>query len=396
VLSIDLLFFEQCSFLGENGLVQKKVIFTMTELTFNNVIKRYGKVEVVHGVTLEVKDKEFLVLVGPSGCGKSTLLRMIAGLEEITEGTISIDGKVVNDDAPKDRGLAMVFQNYALYPHMNVYNNMAFGLKQSKTPKDEIQQRVEEVAETLELGELLLRKPHELSGGQRQRVAMGRAMVRKPSIFLFDEPLSNLDAKLRIQMRAEIKILHQRVNSTMVYVTHDQIEAMTLADRIVVLKDGYIEQVGTPLELFLKPVNVFVAGFIGTPPMNLITCKIEKKEQEIFLKFAGNLKVPVPMRPEATIEDGQDVVMGIRTEEISIADETSSSRPEWIYSGTVKVVEPLGNENHLHVEIDGVTFVVRCEGRRIIKTGARIQVAFNLDQLHIFDAKTTNVVYQEA
>ena len=213
----------------------------MTELKFNNVVKRYGKVEVVHGVNLDVKDKEFLVLVGPSGCGKSTLLRMIAGLEEISEGTISIDGRVVNDDAPKDRGLAMVFQNYALYPHMDVYENMSFGLKQSKTPKDEIQQRVEEVADILGLEDLLLRKPHELSGGQRQRVAMGRAMVRKPSIFLFDEPLSNLDAKLRIQMRAEIKMLHQRVKSTMVYVTHDQVEAMTLADRIVVLKDGYIE-----------------------------------------------------------------------------------------------------------------------------------------------------------
>ena len=367
----------------------------MTELNFNNVIKRYGKVEVVHGVNLDVKDKEFLVLVGPSGCGKSTLLRMIAGLEEISEGTISIDGRIVNDDAPKDRGLAMVFQNYALYPHMNVYNNMAFGLKQRKTPKDEIRKRVEEVADILGLEDLLLRKPHELSGGQRQRVAMGRAMVRKPSIFLFDEPLSNLDAKLRIQMRAEIKMLHQRVKSTMVYVTHDQVEAMTLADRIVVLKDGYIEQVGTPLELFLKPVNVFVAGFIGTPPMNLVKCKIAQNGQENYLQFNSGLKFPGPTRTEATIEDGQDVVMGIRTEEITIADETSSHRPEWIFPGTVKVVEPLGNENHLHVEVDGVTFVVRCEGRRMVKTGDEIEVAFNFDQLHIFDAKSTNVVYQE-
>ncbi len=367
----------------------------MTELKFNNVVKKYGKVEVVHGVNLDVKDKEFLVLVGPSGCGKSTLLRMIAGLEEISEGTISIDGRVVNDDAPKDRGLAMVFQNYALYPHMDVYENMSFGLKQSKTPKDEIRQRVEEVADILGLEDLLLRKPHELSGGQRQRVAMGRAMVRKPSIFLFDEPLSNLDAKLRIQMRAEIKMLHQRVKSTMVYVTHDQVEAMTLADRIVVLKDGYIEQVGTPLELFLKPANMFVAGFIGTPPMNLVTGKIKRESLGDFLVFGSDLKIPIPPRPEAIMEDGQDVVMGIRTEELTIADENNSNRPEWIFPGVVRVVEPLGNENHFHVAFGGVTFVARCEGRRAIKSGEKIEIAFNLEQLHIFDTKTTNVIYQE-
>ena len=367
----------------------------MTELKFDNVVKRYGKIEVVHGVDLEVKDKEFLVLVGPSGCGKSTLLRMIAGLEEISEGTISIDGEVINDKAPKDRGLAMVFQNYALYPHMNVYENMAFGLRQRKTPKDEIQQRVEEVGGILGLKDLLFRKPHELSGGQRQRVAMGRAMVRKPDIFLFDEPLSNLDAKLRIQMRAEIKILHQRVKSTMVYVTHDQVEAMTLADRIVVLKDGYIEQVGTPLELFLTPVNVFVAGFIGTPPMNLLSCSIKREGQCDFLEFEGGLKIPVPERSDAQVEDGQKVFMGIRTEEISIVDKQSSSRPEWVFPGTVKVVEPLGNENHLYVDVHGMTFVARCEGRRIIKTGEKIEIAFNLEQLHLFDAKTERVVYQE-
>ncbi len=367
----------------------------MAELKFNNVTKRYGKVKVVHGIDLGVKDKEFLVLVGPSGCGKSTLLRMIAGLEEVTDGTITIGDKVINDVAPKDRGLAMVFQNYALYPHMNVYENMAFGLKQRKTPKEEILQRVEEVGEILGLEDLLQRKPHELSGGQRQRVAMGRAMVRKPSIFLFDEPLSNLDAKLRIQMRAEIKMLHQRVKSTMVYVTHDQIEAMTLADRIVVLKDGYIEQVGTPLELFLKPVNSFVAGFIGTPPMNLLPCKIQKESQGDFLMFDGGLKIPVPKRSDGKTEDGQDVIMGIRTEELTIAEENTSIPSEWIFPGLVKVVEPLGNENHLHVELQGMTFVARCEGRRVVQSGERIEVAFNLEQLHIFDAKTTKVIYQE-
>ena len=367
----------------------------MTELKFNNVTKKYGKNEVVHGINLDIRDKEFLVLVGPSGCGKSTLLRMIAGLEEISEGTISIGGKVINDEAPKDRGLAMVFQNYALYPHMDVYENMAFGLKQRKTPKEEIQQRVEEVGETLGLKDLLLRKPHELSGGQRQRVAMGRAMVRKPSVFLFDEPLSNLDAKLRIQMRAEIKMLHQRVKSTMVYVTHDQVEAMTLADRIVVLKDGYIEQVGTPLELFLNPANSFVAGFIGTPPMNLLPCKIEKNTNGDILAFESGLHIPIPPRAEAKLEDGQNVLMGIRTEEITIVDDKNSSRPEWVFPGLVKVVEPLGNENHLHVELQGVTFVARCEGRKIIKAGEKIEVSFNLEQLHIFDKKTTQVIYQE-
>ncbi len=366
----------------------------MTELRFNNVIKRYGKVEVVHGINLSVVDKEFLVLVGPSGCGKSTLLRMIAGLEEISEGTISIDDKVINNVAPKDRGLAMVFQNYALYPHMNVYENMAFGLKQRKTPKSEIQQRVQSVAQILGLENLLQRKPHELSGGQRQRVAMGRAMVRKPSVFLFDEPLSNLDAKLRIQMRAEIKMLHQRVNSTMVYVTHDQVEAMTLADRIVVLKDGYIEQVGTPLELFLRPANVFVAGFIGTPPMNLLRCEIALDDGRVWLVFPGGLRVPVPPRQDASLEHALDVVMGIRTEEITLVDEESSFPAEWIYPAVVKVVEPLGNENHLHVEVHGETFVARCEGRRIVKAGAKVNIAFNLEQLHLFDAKSSQVIYQ--
>ena len=373
-----------------------RVCGTMTELKFNNVIKRYGKTEVVHGVDLTIRDKEFLVLVGPSGCGKSTLLRMIAGLEEISEGTITIGGEVVNDVAPKDRGLAMVFQNYALYPHMNVYDNMAFGLKQRKTPKDEIDQRVQEVAEILGLEELLKRRPHELSGGQRQRVAMGRAMVRKPSIFLFDEPLSNLDAKLRIQMRAEIKLLHQRVQSTMVYVTHDQVEAMTLADRIVVLKDGCIEQVGTPLELFLTPVNSFVAGFIGTPPMNLVPSRLKKGDQGWLLEFAGGLHIPIPENPEAELTDGRDVLMGLRTEEITLAEPDSTIPAEWIFPGRIKVVEPLGNENHIHVEAQGVTFVGKCEGRSMVRSGDSVELAFNLEQLHIFDKKSRRVIFQSA
>ncbi|PID75490.1 MAG: glycerol-3-phosphate ABC transporter ATP-binding protein [Deltaproteobacteria bacterium] len=366
----------------------------MAELRFENVIKRYGKTEVVHGINLQVVDKEFLVLVGPSGCGKSTLLRMIAGLEEVSEGTISMDDQVINDLAPKDRGLAMVFQNYALYPHMNVFDNMAFGLRQRKTSKEEILQRVEAVADILGLNELLQRRPHELSGGQRQRVAMGRAMVRKPSVFLFDEPLSNLDAKLRIQMRAEIKMLHQRVQSTMVYVTHDQVEAMTLADRIVVLRNGYIEQVGTPLELFLRPANVFVAGFIGTPPMNLIPCVVDVKDGQSWLQFSKDLRIPIPRAGETDLQHRQKVVAGIRTEEITLADESASTPADWVFPGVVKVVEPLGNENHLFVDLSGETFIARCAGRREVRAGDSVDLAFNLEQLHIFDAETTRVVYQ--
>ncbi|MCD4744257.1 MAG: sn-glycerol-3-phosphate ABC transporter ATP-binding protein UgpC [Desulfobacteraceae bacterium] len=365
----------------------------MTELKFENVIKKYGKIEVIHGINLDIKNKEFLVLVGPSGCGKSTLLRMVAGLEEISSGTILIDGKIVNDIAPKDRGLAMVFQNYALYPHMNVFNNMSFGLKLSKTPKNEIKQRVEEVANILGLEDLLTRRPHELSGGQRQRVAMGRAMVRKPSIFLFDEPLSNLDAKLRIQMRAEIKMLHQRVNSTIIYVTHDQIEAMTLADRIVVLKDGYIEQVGTPLELFEKPVNTFVAGFIGTPPMNLVECKISKQDDSTFVQFETGLKFSIPEKQGTDLTDGQKVILGLRAEEVTPINTNTSLPKDWIFQGNIQVVEPLGNETNLHLDIMGVKMMSKSEGRQTFKPNENIKVGLNLNEMHLFDLETTRVVY---
>jgi len=365
----------------------------MAELTFKNVIKKYGKNEVIHDINLEIHDKEFLVLVGPSGCGKSTLLRMVAGLEEISGGTISINGKVINEMAPKDRGLAMVFQNYALYPHMNVFNNMAFGLKLRKTPKEEIRQRVEEVGTILGLEDLLTRKPHELSGGQRQRVAMGRAMVRKPSIFLFDEPLSNLDAKLRIQMRAEIKLLHQRVDSTMIYVTHDQVEAMTLADRIVVLKDGYIEQVGTPLDLFSNPVNTFVAGFIGTPPMNLADCRIKHREGNIFARFESGLEIPVPPKEGMQLNDGQDVILGLRAEEITPVPPASSLQETWTVEGNIMVAEPLGNETQLHMDLKGVKLMARSEGKQIYKPNQTITLGLNLNELHLFDAGTTRVVY---
>jgi sn-glycerol 3-phosphate transport system ATP-binding protein len=364
----------------------------MAELKIKDVIKKYGKTQVIHGVNLDINDKEFLVLVGPSGCGKSTLLRMVAGLEEISSGTISINGKVVNDIAPKDRGLAMVFQNYALYPHMNVFENMSFGLRIAKTPKEEIKQRVDEVSVILGLEELLFRKPHELSGGQRQRVAMGRAMVRKPSIFLFDEPLSNLDAKLRIQMRAEIKMLHQRVDSTIIYVTHDQVEAMTLADRIVVLKDGYIEQVGTPLELFSAPVNTFVAGFIGTPPMNLIEGRIEQTQDANFVQFDSGLKVPVPYKEGTNLAHDQKIVMGLRAEEIVPAD-TRTTLPDWIFKGKVMVSEPLGNETQLHMDIMGIKLLCRSQGKKIFKPNENLDMAMNFSEMHLFDAKTTRVIY---
>jgi multiple sugar transport system ATP-binding protein len=294
---------------------------------------------------------------------------------------------------PKDRGLAMVFQNYALYPHMNVFENMSFGLRIGKTPKAEIKKRVDEVSVILGLEDLLLRKPHELSGGQRQRVAMGRAMVRKPSVFLFDEPLSNLDAKLRIQMRAEIKLLHQRVDSTILYVTHDQVEAMTLADRIVVLRNGYIEQVGTPLELFSNPANTFVAGFIGTPPMNLVEGTIDKDQDAAFVRFEAGLKLPVPDKNGVDLAHGQKVVMGLRAEEIIPVDEDSSFQKDWIFKGTVMVSEPLGNETQLHMDIMGVKLMSKSEGKRIFKPNQSLMLAMNFNEMHLFDAQTTRVIY---
>ncbi|MDT8273487.1 MAG: sn-glycerol-3-phosphate ABC transporter ATP-binding protein UgpC [Desulfomonilia bacterium] len=365
----------------------------MADVVLQDVIKKFGKVEVVHGVNLEFHDNEFIVLVGPSGCGKSTILRMIAGLEKVTEGHIFINGKMVNDVAPKDRGIAMVFQNYALYPHMNVFNNMSFGLKLSKKPKEEILKRVHETAEILELKELLHRKPHELSGGQRQRVAMGRAMVRNPSIFLFDEPLSNLDAKLRTQMRTEIKLLHQRVLVTTIYVTHDQVEAMTLADRIVVMNDGYVEQVGKPIELFERPANIFVAGFIGSPPMNLVAAKIIRWDNSLYLDFNGRLKIPVPEKQDALLKENMDVVMGLRTEDFSIDTGTNGFPQEWKVDGIVEVVEPLGGETNMHMNMQGVRFTARSEGRRIISVGETLRLALNLNHLHIFDATTTLSIY---
>jgi len=365
----------------------------MTTVSLKNLTKKFGDLEVVHSINLEIKDSEFIVLVGPSGCGKSTTLRMIAGLEEVSGGEIYIGDRLVNDVFPKDRNVAMVFQNYALYPHMNVYDNMSFGLKLSKTPKAEIKERVTRAAAILNIQELLDRKPAELSGGQRQRVAMGRAIVRNPEIFLFDEPLSNLDAKLRTQMRTEIKELHQRVKNTIIYVTHDQVEAMTLGDRIVVLKEGYIEQVGNPIEIFQNPVNTFVAGFIGNPPMNLVEGEITKKGAGLQISIASGLRVPIPEKPQSQIREGQKVVMGLRTEDI-VLDEGRSDIPDiWKFNADVVITEPLGSETHIHVNVNGVKMTGKCEGRKIVQPHETIKLAFNLNHLYIFDALSTKSIY---
>jgi multiple sugar transport system ATP-binding protein len=365
----------------------------MAQVTLENIVKKFGKTEVVHGISLDIADKEFVVLVGPSGCGKSTVLRMVAGLEKITAGTVKIGNYKVNDIAPKDRDVAMVFQNYALYPHMNVFDNMSFGLKLSKTPKAEILERVNEAAGILGLQELLKRKPHQLSGGQRQRVAMGRAIVRKPSVFLFDEPLSNLDAKLRTQMRTEIKRLHQKVQSTAIYVTHDQVEAMTLADRIVVMRNGNIEQVGRPMDLFEQPANTFVAGFIGSPPMNLMAARTVKVDNTLMLRLGDDLMVPLPEKEGMSIGEEMDVVMGLRTEDFTMDNKDAQFPDSWTVEGTVEVVEPLGGETHMHMNFKGATFITKAEGRTIYKTGQTLRMAMNLNHLHLFDADTSLAIY---
>ncbi len=326
----------------------------MSNVILQNIVKRYDEIEVVHGIDLTIAPKEFVVLVGPSGCGKSTTLRMIAGLEEISDGELQIDDKVVNRVAPKDRDVAMVFQNYALYPHLNVAENIAFGLRIRKESKEHIAKSVSEVGDILGLTPYLERRPADLSGGQRQRVAMGRAIVRRPKVFLFDEPLSNLDAKLRTQMRAEIKRLHKRLGATSVYVTHDQVEAMTLADRIVVMNDGRIEQVGTPMDVFMNPVNTFVAGFIGSPPMNQFSGVVEANSNGFHVKV-GEISINVP---ESTpVEQGQSVVVGIRPEHLSLeASEQSSTIPL-----SLELVETLGSEALLHAIVAGVEVIIKVE-----------------------------------
>ncbi|BDA84418.1 ABC transporter ATP-binding protein [Aureimonas sp. SA4125] len=349
----------------------------MAEVSVKNIVKRYGSVQVIHGVDVDIKDGEFVVLVGPSGCGKSTLLRMIAGLEAISGGTVSIGGRVVNDMLPKDRDIAMVFQSYALYPHKTVRENMGFSLKIKGLPKAEVEAKVAKAADILDLAKLLDRYPKELSGGQRQRVAMGRAIVRDPQVFLFDEPLSNLDAKLRVAMRVEIKELHQRLKTTTVYVTHDQIEAMTMADKIVVMKDGHVEQIGKPLELYDSPRNIFVAGFIGSPSMNFIKGRIDEADgRPVFVSDKG-ATLPVG---EVRAEKSQSVIYGIRPEHIAIGPSGIPAR--------VSLLEPTGSETQIFARIGGDAIDAVVKDRVDVNPGDEVLFTIDPRRAHIFDAKT--------
>ena len=368
----------------------------MASLSLRHIYKKYpGGVTAVSDFNLEVKDKEFIVFVGPSGCGKSTTLRMIAGLEEITEGELFIGDQLANDVAPKDRQIAMVFQNYALYPHMSVYENMAFGLKLSKTPKEEIKRRVEEAARILDITHLLDRKPKALSGGQKQRVALGRAIVRNPKVFLLDEPLSNLDAKLRATMRTELTKLHNRVGTTFVYVTHDQVEAMTMATRIVVMKDGLIQQVDTPQNLYDKPCNMFVAGFIGTPQMNFINGALRKAGEDVFFDFDGvSIKLPAEKANAPEIADyiGQEVVVGLRPEAISDQESAVEANPDTSLEVDVDVTELMGAEIYLYLNIGETNMIARVSSRSQSRAGQKIKIAFDMSRFHIFDKDTERCI----
>ncbi|MDA3922444.1 MAG: sn-glycerol-3-phosphate ABC transporter ATP-binding protein UgpC [Salinisphaera sp.] len=351
----------------------------MTDLTLRRVIKRYGDEQVVHGIDLDIREREFVVFVGPSGCGKSTLLRMIAGLEPISGGDVHIGDTRVNDVPAGKRGVAMVFQNYALYPHMTVRENMSFGLRNVNTPKTEIRQRVDEAAAILRIEPLLERRPKDMSGGQRQRVAIGRAIVRKPKVFLFDEPLSNLDAKLRVQMRIELARLHRQLKATMIYVTHDQVEAMTLADRMVVLRDGRIEQSGPPADLYESPCNLFVAGFLGSPSMNFLPATVTDHDADgvwVDLAAGGRLHVP---RDGSGLSPGETVTVGLRPEHVRPADEGT-------LAGSLEVVEHLGDQTLLHIRLGEDSVVIaRDEGRSAHTAGENIQLAFSGSTCHLFD-----------
>ena len=349
----------------------------MAEVSLRGVKQQFGTVPVIHGVDCEIEDGEFIVIVGPSGCGKSTLLRMIAGLEEVSAGEIAIAGKVVNQVEPKDRNIAMVFQNYALYPHMSVYDNMAYGLKIRGLPKTEIRERVDRAAGILQIEPLLDRRPRQLSGGQRQRVAMGRAIVRDPAVFLFDEPLSNLDAKLRVQMRTEIKELHQRLKTTTIYVTHDQIEAMTMADKIVVMHDGIVEQMGSPLELYDTPANQFVAGFIGSPAMNFLKGKV-KVNGSAFFEGPNGVKLPLASAPGNS--DGKPAVYGVRPEHFTIADDGAEAE--------IVVVEPTGSETQVFAKLGGEQVVAVFRERHQFNPGDKIRLKPDPSLVHLFDEAT--------
>jgi multiple sugar transport system ATP-binding protein len=365
----------------------------MATVTYDHVTKRFDNVLAVSDFNLEIPDQEFLVLVGPSGCGKSTALRLLAGLEEITEGNIYIDERMVNHVAAKDRDIAMVFQSYALYPHMSVYDNMAFGLSLRKVPKEEIGRRVLEAGQILGIEDLLKRKPRQLSGGQRQRVALGRAIVRDPAVFLFDEPLSNLDAKLRVQTRAEISKLHQRLGTTFIYVTHDQVEAMTMATRIAVMKDGVLQQVGAPQDLYDRPQNVFVAGFIGSPAMNFFEATVKGDREEMHLD-TGSFRVPVPT---SRLDDllpylGKEVIFGIRPENVHDPEYQPPNIEAAPVTPMVDVTELMGSEIFLHLVADGKLFLARVDPRTRARPGQEIQVVFDMARMHAFDPETEEAI----
>jgi len=365
----------------------------MASVTYEHVTKRFGEVVAVNDLDIKVEDREFLVLLGPSGCGKTTTLRLLAGLEEPTEGRIYIGERVVNDVPPKDRDIAMVFQSYALYPHMSVYDNMAFGLKLRKTPKAEIVRRVKEAAGILGIEELLDRKPRQLSGGQRQRVAVGRAIVREPQVFLMDEPLSNLDAKLRVHARAELSKLHQRLETTFIYVTHDQMEAMTMATRIAVQKDGVLQQLGTPQELYTRPDNLFVAGFIGSPAMNFFEARLVGSGEEMYID-AKSFRVEVPLEKASRLKEylGREVIFGIRPEDIHDPEFCPPNITAGRVKAKVDVTELMGNEVFLYLLTDSKSFIARVDPRTRARVGDEVEARLNMDNIHLFDPRTEKAI----
>ncbi|MDQ7024782.1 MAG: sn-glycerol-3-phosphate ABC transporter ATP-binding protein UgpC [Anaerolineae bacterium] len=362
----------------------------MASVTFENIVKTFGDVTVISDLNLEVADKEFMVFVGPSGCGKSTTLRMLAGLEEISDGRIMIGDRVVNNVAPKDRDIAMVFQSYALYPHMTVFDNMAFGLRLRKTPKQIIEERVNEAAKSLGIEHLLDRRPRQLSGGQRQRVAVGRAIVREPAVFLMDEPLSNLDAKLRVEARSFISKLHQRLETTFIYVTHDQVEAMTMGTRICVLNAGRLQQVDSPFDLYHNPYNVFVGGFIGSPSMNFYDARLEEGENDALTIDTGVFKLDVPPSKAAPFRShiGREVIFGVRPEDMHDMDYQPPGIIPAQIEANVEVIEQMGNEMIIYLEEGGKNFIARTDPRTKARIGGRLTLALNLDNMHIFDRDT--------
>jgi multiple sugar transport system ATP-binding protein len=365
----------------------------MADVALRSVVKRFDDVEAVRSIDLDIPNHEFVVLVGPSGCGKSTTLRMIAGLEEVTSGGIYIDGELVNDLPPKDRDIAMVFQNYALYPHMTAFENMSFGLRLRRVSKAEIRQRVEHAARILDITDLLDRRPKALSGGQRQRVAMGRAIVRNPKVFLFDEPLSNLDAKLRVQMRTEIKRVHQKVKTTTIYVTHDQVEAMTLADRVVVMNGGRIEQIGSPQELYHQPRTRFVAGFIGSPAMNFIPCRLERNGAGMYVRVSDAITLPIPASraPRYQGAVGKELILGLRPEHITEPRRSGQDEREQ-FSVTLDVVEPMGMETMVYFSVNGREVCGRVDPSSAKGPGEPMRLSANIDHMHLIDPATEAVV----